>query len=199
MILLTGFTFRQKLSGDGARQIVAINVPGDAVDLQNLFLDVSDHNVQTLTRSKVAMIPRASVEQLIADRPAINRAVSVNNLVEASIAREWVLNVGRRDARTRMAHLLCEFALRLEAQGLTTDFGYELPMTQEQLADTLGLTPVHVNRTLKSLDADNLIVRSKRQISIPDWKALRDVGDFTDRYLHLDIVHGPGREHGMAH
>lgn len=97
-----------------------------------------------------------------------------------------MLNVGRRDARTRMAHLLCEFALRMEKAGLASGNGFELPITQEQLADAVGLTPVHVNRTLKALEATGLITRNKRIIAFPSWERMRDVGDFNQRYLHLD-------------
>jgi len=184
-ILLSGFSYRQKITGDGARQIMGIHIPGDMLDLQNLYLHVSDHNVQTLVRSEVAFMAKADLQRLAAERPAIAHAFFVDTLIDASIFREWVVNVGRRDSRSRIAHLLCEFALRLEAIGLAQDYGYELPMTQEQLADTVGLTPVHVNRTLKSLDADGLIARSKRNLSIPDWKKLRGVADFNERYLHL--------------
>ena len=185
-VLVSGFAFRQKLTGDGTRQIVALHIPGEALDFQSLFLDVADHNVQTLTRAEVAFIPRQELQELARSRAAIGHAILVTILVEASIFREWVLNVGRRDSRTRTAHLLCEFAMRLEAQGLTQDYGYNLPMTQEQLADALGLTPVHVNRTLKALEADGLISRTGRQVSFPDWKRLRDAGDFNQRYLHLE-------------
>jgi CRP-like cAMP-binding protein len=185
-VLLTGFAFRQKITGDGARQIIALQIPGDMLDLQNLYLDVSDHNVQTLTRAEVAFLSRADLQELASLRPAIGHAFFVDTLIDASIYREWVTNVGRRDSRARLAHLLCEFALRLEDSGLAEEYRYELPMTQEQLADTLGLTPVHVNRTLKALDADGLIVREKRTLAIPDLQRLRDVGDFSDRYLHLD-------------
>jgi CRP-like cAMP-binding protein len=107
-------------------------------------------------------------------------------LVDASIFREWTLNVGRRDARTRTAHLLCEFAMRLEVAGLGEQFDYELPMTQDQLADALGLTPVHVNRTLKALEAEGLIERTRRSVRIVNWKALANVGDFDPNYLHLE-------------
>jgi CRP-like cAMP-binding protein len=184
-VLCTGFAFRQKLTGDGARQIIALHIPGEALDFQNLHLDVSDHNVQMLTRGKVADIPVPAVQEIAERRPNVGHAILVTTLVEASIFREWVLNVGRRDARSRLAHLLCEFAVRLEEQGLSEDQGYELPMTQEQLADATGLTAVHVNRVLKSLDADGLIARNRRNISFPDWRALRDEADFNTRYLHL--------------
>lgn len=184
--LLSGFAFRQKLTGSGGRQIVGLHVPGDLLDLQNLFLDVSDHNVQMLTRGDVAFIPRAALRELALARPAINHAFFVDTLVEASIFREWVVNVGRRDARGRVAHLLCEFAMRLEAMGLDKQYSYELPMTQEQLADSVGLTPVHINRTLKGLERDGLIARDRRSVRIVDWQRMRAAADFGERYLHLD-------------
>jgi CRP-like cAMP-binding protein len=155
------------------------------VDFQNLFLDVSDHSVQMLTRGTVADVPRSAFQEIAMERPQVGRAILVATLVEASIFREWVLNIGRRDARGRLAHLLCEFAIRLEVLGLAANHGYELPMTQEQLADATGLTSVHVNRVLKSLEAEGLIVRNRRNISFPDWRRLRDVGDFSPRYLHF--------------
>ena len=183
-VLVDGFAFRQKLTGDGSRQIIALCIPGDAVDLQNMFLDVSDHSVQMLTRGTVVDLNRSDLQHLALSRPALGAAIIRTTLVEASIMREWVVNVGRRDARERIAHVLCEFAVRLEARGLSKA-GFELPMTQEQLADTTGLTPVHVNRVLKGLEADGLITRQRRMIQFPDWRALQHAGDFSRQYLHL--------------
>ena len=185
-VLIDGFAYRHKLTGDGDRQIVSLHIPGEALDLQNLYLDVSDHNVQTLTSVDVAIIPRPALQKLVAERAGIAHALLFTVLVEASIFREWVLNIGRRDAATRLAHLLCEFAVRLEAQGLAGDAGYSLPMTQEQLADTLGLTPVHINRTIKALEAGGFIARDGRHIRFPDWRRMREIGDFNQRYLHLE-------------
>ena len=185
-ILVSGFAYRQKLTGDGSRQIVALHIPGDALDFQNLFLDVSDHSLQMLTRGEVAFVTMRDLQLLARERPAVGHAILVKILVEASIFREWVLNVGRRDSMTRVAHLLCELGVRLDAEGLAVDYGYELPMTQEQLADAVGLTPVHVNRTLKALEAQGLVLRSKRAVTFPDWTRLRRVGDFNQRYLHLE-------------
>ncbi len=184
-ILVSGFAFRQKLTGSGMRQIVALHIPGDPLDFQHLFLDVADHNVQTLTRSEVAIVPRAALRELAQSRASIGHAIFVSTLVEASISREWVLNIGRRDARSRLAHLLCEFAIRLDEQGVVGDHGYELPMSQEQLGDALGLTAVHVNRTIKAIEAEGLIARNGRHVSFPRWDALRELGDFSTRYLHL--------------
>lgn len=184
-VLLSGFAFRHKLTGDGARQILSLHIPGEALDFQNIFLDESDHNVQMLTRGEVAEVPRAAIEQLALEQAGVGRAILVSTLVEASVFREWTLNVGRRNAHSRIAHLLCEFAVRLTAQGLAPDGPYELPMTQEQLADATGLTPVHVNRVLKALQLEGLIERNRRVIKFPQWRRLREVADFNTRYLHF--------------
>ena len=186
-VLLSGFAYRQKITGDGARQIIALHLPGDALDFQNLYLKVSDHSVQMLTRGDVATVQRAELQELARARPAVGHAILIKTLVEASIFREWVLNVGRRKARERMAHVLCELGSRMDAIGMADEHGYELPMTQEELADTLGLTPVHVNRTLKLLEAEGLITRNRRSITFPDWERIREAADFNDRYLHLDM------------
>lgn len=185
-IIGSGYAYRHKLTGEGARQIVSLHIAGDPLDLQSLFLDVSDHNVQTLTQAELMMVPRTELQALMQSRPAVARAFLVLILVEASIVREWVLNVGRRDASARLAHLLCELAVRLEAQGLTDGDGFELPMTQEQLGDALGLTPVHVNRTIRSLEVQGFVQRDRRRVRIPDWRRMRDFGDFSQRYLHIE-------------
>ncbi|MGX7951692.1 Crp/Fnr family transcriptional regulator [Tsuneonella sp. HG249] len=184
-MLVSGFAFRHKVTGTGDRQILAINIPGEPLDLQHLFLAEADHNIQMLTRGEVAEVPMSALEDLVLTAPGVARALQVFTLVEASIFREWTVNVGRRHARERLAHLLCELAVRLRAQGMLHDGSYHLPMTQEQLADATGLTPVHVNRTLKGLEAEGLIERTRRSIHIPDWEHLREAGDFSERYLHL--------------
>ena len=189
-VLLSGYAFRHKLTGEGARQILAIHIPGDALDFQNLFLQESDHNVQMLTRGVVAEIPSHALEELALSNRDVGRAILVSTLVEASIFREWALNIGRRDARTRVAHLLCEFAYRLTAYGLKPSGTYELPMTQEQLADSTGLTAVHVNRVLQSLQREGLIDRDRRMIRFPSWERMRDVADFNPRYLHTREAQG---------
>ena len=197
-VLLSGFAFRHKITGEGGRQVIAIHMEGDFVDLQNCLLDVSDHNVQMLTGGEVAFVPKDATRALAIARPAIGMAMWTDTMIDAAIFREWVVNVGRRDARSRIAHMLCEFSLRLEAAGLAKDHRYELPMTQEQLADAVGLTPVHVNRVLRQLGEEGLISRNKRSVVIEDWKRIRHVGDFNERYLHHDAaaagaaLHNPG-------
>jgi CRP-like cAMP-binding protein len=185
-VMLSGFSIRSKIVATGGRQIVAIHMKGEAVDLQNSMLKVADHSVQMLTEGKVAAIPREAIVQLTLARPRVAHAMWIDTLVDASIFREWIANVGRRDARTRLAHLLCEFSLRLKSAGLADEVGYALPMTQEQLADTTGLTPVHVNRTLKALEKDGLISRTNpRTLRVADWRKLAKAGDFDSNYLHM--------------
>jgi CRP-like cAMP-binding protein len=197
-VMLSGFAIRHKTVAGGSRQILAVHMKGDIVDLQNSFLGVADHSVQVLTDSEVAFIPSGAVRQLSVDRPNVGMAMWYDTLVDGSIFREWIANVGRRDAQSRIAHLLCEFSLRLKVAGLGEKTDYQMPMTQDELADCVALTPVHVNRTLKALERLNLITRSNsRVITIGDWKKLAEAGDFDSNYLHLQkdepaIVTGSG-------
>lgn len=184
-LLRTGFAYRQKVVSSGLRQICSIHLPGDLVDLQNSLLICADHGVQALTQIDVAFIPREAILEIAFQRPEVGRAMWFDTLVDAAIFREWTTNVGRREARARIAHILCEFGARLEAAGLGERCDYELPMSQELLGDCTGLTAVHVNRMLRRLEDDGLISRQARAVRIPDWRALSKVGDFDDAYLHL--------------
>jgi CRP-like cAMP-binding protein len=184
-LLLSGFAYRHKLAGNGGRQILSIHMKGDLVDLQNSLLGVADHNVQMMTDGSLALIPVQAIVDLAFAMPGIGMAMWYETLVEGSIFREWILNVGRRDAFTAIAHLLCEFAMRAELAEIGQTTSYELPMTQEQLADAVGLTSVHVNRTLMRLEEEGHIRRNRRMIEIDDWQNLAKVADFQPRYLHM--------------
>jgi CRP-like cAMP-binding protein len=184
-LLVSGFAIRQKATGDGARSISAIHFAGDIVDLQNSLLELADHSVQTLTQSTVAYIPVESVLHLAFERPHVGFAMWYDTLVDGSIFREWIANCTRRAAPQRIAHVLCEVGLRLEAVGLGSREEFELPVTQEQLADATGLTPVHVNRTLQELESRGLFKREQRKVHVSDWRRLADAGDFSETYLHL--------------
>ncbi len=185
-LLLSGYAFRQKVVAEGLRQILAVQIPGDMVDLENSLLRSADHSVQALTAAEVAFIPADALMALASARPAICKVMWRDTLVESAIAREWIANVGRRKAFARIAHLLCEFALRLEKAGIASRDHYEFPMTQDHLADATGLTPVHVNRTLRAMDAEGYLVRKKRSILINDWARLAQAGDFRSDYLHYN-------------
>jgi CRP-like cAMP-binding protein len=184
-VLINGFAFRQKLVSDGARQIISIHIPGEFLDIQNMLLEIADHNVQCLTRCMIALVPRASLLTLMANWPNLQKAIWLGTVIDSSIFREWVVNVGRRDARERIAHLLCELAARLRAADPGSDgANYDFPLTQEQIADCTGLTAVHTNRTLQGLRRDGLISLSSSRLTILDWDRLAEVGDFNERYLH---------------
>jgi CRP-like cAMP-binding protein len=183
-ILESGFAYRQKATEEGGRQIVALKIPGDALDFQSMYVRTIDHNLQALTPVDLTIVALSDFEKLVRARPAIARAVIVDILIEASIGREWLLNVGRRNALARLAHLLCEIHYRLldtRADGLDLR---DVPMTQEQLADLLGLTPVHINRTLKELERRGAVARHGRGVRIGDISALRTLANFSDTYLH---------------
>jgi CRP-like cAMP-binding protein len=183
-LLLRGFAYRQKIVRGGSRQIISIHIPGEFVDLQNCLLGVADHNVQALNEADVALIPKAALSELSEGYPAVGRALWLDTLIDSSVFREWVVNVGRRDARTRIAHLLCELALRLEASGTSDERRCEFPLTQEQLGDATGLTAVHTNRVLQSLRQEGLISLTSRTLTVLDWAALKEVGEFNELYLH---------------
>ncbi|WP_331043605.1 Crp/Fnr family transcriptional regulator [Sphingomonas sp.] len=183
-ILLSGYACRHKTTSDGGRQIVSFHLPGDILDVQHLLFPGADHNVQTITEATWAVVPSEALRKVSRDRPAIAEALWKDSLIDASVFREWVLNVGRRDAKSRVAHMLCEFAVRREAAGLGSPERFELPMSQEHIADATGLTPVHVNRMLHALSDDGIIARDKRRVDILDWARMRRVADFDPIYLH---------------
>jgi CRP-like cAMP-binding protein len=182
-LLLAGCAFRQKVVREGSRQIVSFHFPGEFVDLQGLLLAVNDHNVQALTTCELAVVPKNTLLTLIEQRPTLAQSLWFDTLAEAAIFREWVVNVGRRNARARIAHLLCELVVRL---GNTSEGRrvYYIPITQEQIADATGMTPVHTNRTLQALRKEGLITFSGGRLAVHDWKALRAVAEFSELYLH---------------
>lgn len=185
-LLVEGVLFRYKMLGDGRRQIMSLHVPGDVPDLQSIYLEVMDHSVGALAPSKVAFIPHAALRELIRREPGIAEALWCDTMIDASIYREWVSNVGRRSSLERAAHLMCELFVKFDAVGLADPDGCPFPLTQGELADALGISIVHVNRTLQALRADSLIVLKGSYLRIPNFDALAAAGGFDPTYLHLD-------------
>ena len=183
-LLVEGFACRHKTTSDGGRQIVSFHMRGDILDIQHLLLPLADHNVEAITEAIVAWIPAAEIRRLAWERPNIGEGLWRDTLIDASIFREWILNVGRRDARSRIAHMLCEFVTRGVAADLGPGDGFELPMTQEQIGDATGLTSVHVNRTLKALRDDGVIAQERKRMIVRDWARLRAIAGFDSAYLH---------------
>jgi CRP-like cAMP-binding protein len=184
-LILDGFAYRYKLTETGKRQIFSFHIPGDIPDLQSLHIDVMDHSLSSLTTCKVMFIPHETVRDLVRRCPRIGDAFWRETLIDAAAFREWILNLGRREAYGRMAHLLCEFYVRLRAVGLTNGDACELPFTQAELADATGLSAVHVNRTLQELRGEGLITLRNGSLTVLDWDRLREAGEFDPTYLHL--------------
>lgn len=183
-LILSGFACRYKITNDGRRQIMAYLVPGDFCDFQVFILKEMDHSIGTLSRCTVVELSRQTVLDLT-ERPAIARAFWWACLVDAAVLREWLVNVGQRDAEPRIAHLLCELLMRLEAVGLVKDNAFRLPITQIDLADTVGITNVHANRMLTSLRDDGLIEINSQSMIIKDVQRLKKLSGFNPNYLHL--------------
>lgn len=185
LVLLEGWACRYKTLPDGRRQIVDLLLPGDIFDPNIFILGKMDHSVAAITPLKLAEIGQGDFQRLMAEHPRIAQALSWNELVTVSIQREWTLNVGQRTAYERLSHFLCEMFFRLRAVGLTSGNSCDFPLTQTDLADTTGLTAVHVNRTLQDLRRDGLVELQARKLTIPNLQALMRAGTFNPNYLHF--------------
>jgi CRP-like cAMP-binding protein len=184
-LVLSGFVCRYKILPDGKRQILGLYIPGDMPDLQSFPLQVPDYGVGTLVRSNVGLIPHECLQDMLRNYPNLTRTFWRETLIDAAIAREWMIGLGRRSAYQRTAHLLCELHLRMMVVGLAKGDGYDLPLTQNELGDTLGLSTVHVNRVLQDLRREGLITLRGSALRIPDTRALQAAGEFDPAYLHL--------------
>jgi len=184
-LIVKGFACRYKVLGEGQRQIMSFHIPGDIPDLQSLHLKVMDHSLMALTPIQAAMVPHEALLAITRAYPGIAAAFWRDTLIDAAVFREWLAGVGRRSAHQRIAHLLCEVYVRLRSVGLAQKDSFELPVTQAELADSLGLSPVHVNRVLQDLRRDGVIASRGRFVAIGDWPRLKAAGDFDPAYLHL--------------
>jgi CRP-like cAMP-binding protein len=177
---------------DGKRQIAAFHIPGDMCDLHSVVAPTAGWGMGALSATTVLFVPHAELRKLALGYPNVSLAFWRDSTADASVLAKWVGNLGRQEARARLAHLLCETGVRLELAELGTRSSFVLEATQEQLADALGLTAVHVNRTMQALRRDGLVATHGRTIEIADWQRLAQVADFDPAYLLLDL---PTRAH----
>jgi CRP-like cAMP-binding protein len=184
-LILEGFACRYKITPGGKRQIFSFHIPGDIPDMQSIHLSVMDHSLGTLEPSRVAFIPHESVRALNRRYPRIADVFWRDTLIDAAVFREWMAGIGRRSAFARIAHLFCELFLRFKAVGLTNGPGFRLPVTQAEIGDALGLSTVHVNRVIQELRGRKLIGLRGSSVTVPDWDALKEAGEFDPTYLHL--------------
>jgi len=185
-LILSGWACRYKYLEDGRRQIISFLIPGDLCDNPAFVLREMDHSIGTLTPATVAQIARPRIEWAMAQYPRLAQALWWESLVCAAVQREWTVSLGQRDATERLSHLLCEIFLRLRGVGLVEGDACELPVKQAELADALGLSTVHVNRTLQELRAAGLIGLKGKILTVPSLPALMATAGFSPHYLHMD-------------
>lgn len=183
-LVIDGWAARFKLLPDGSRQIVAFLLPGDFCDLHVAVLGHMDHSIIAMTQCRIAFIPNMKMNELTSNHNELTKALWWGTLVDEAVLRSWVVN-GRRNAYQKVAHLLCELHVRLKQIGLVSDGRFDLPLTQEDLADATGLTPVHTNRTLKRLRREGLIELRSHILSVLDATALGQAAGFDAGYLHI--------------
>lgn len=188
MLLLGGFVGRVSILTEGGRQISGLNVPGDFVDLHSLLLKKIDHSLVALTDAVIATISHVSLKLLCEARPRLMRALWGETVVDGAINREWLLALGRMSATERLAHLFCELYVRLEAVGLAADYRFDLRLTQSDAADMVGITPVHVNRSLKTLREQSLLEWRGGSAIIHDWSKLARLAQFDPTYLQPRLI-----------
>jgi CRP-like cAMP-binding protein len=193
--VVEGFACRYKLLPDGRRQITAFLLPGDLCDTRTFALPCMDHSICALSPVDAALLSREAVQRL-ESLPSMSQALARNSLVQQSISREWLVNIGHRTSFERLSHLLCEIYVRLHAVGVARNCTCEVPLTQTEIADTLALSAVHVNRTLMELRRSGILSFHSRQLVIHDFLALQQVAGFDITYLQLgelDLPAGGGR------
>jgi CRP-like cAMP-binding protein len=184
VVVLDGLTYACRATGDGGRQILAIHLPGDIANVSGVVLPNADCSIRSLTHTRIALVQRHVMTDAAARSPPICQAFALQTMLDISIARAWMVSLGRRSARQRVSHLICELMLRQKAVGLSDGRSIAWPLTQEQVADATGLTPVHVNRTVRGLREDGLIIVERRSLLVENWVELCRAGDFRPAYLH---------------
>ncbi|RDE07355.1 Crp/Fnr family transcriptional regulator [Sphingomonas aracearum] len=185
-MLLDGFMCRFKDLRNGKRQITELHVAGDFADLHSFTLKYLDHDVIALTPCRAALVPHANLRRITEQFPHLTRLYWFSTNLDAAIHREWELSLGQRTARARLAALFSELQIRLQIVGLASDTSFDLPLTQTDIAECMGLTNVHVNRTLRNLKEDRLVEFEGRRLTILNKAELWRAGDFDPRYLYLD-------------
>ena len=183
-IVGSGLVSRHKTLRSGARQILSFHIPGDMIDLQSALILVADHGIRAHMPTTVVSVAHHDILRLAADYPALGRAFWFDTLLDAAVFREWTVNVGRRNARQRTAHLLLEFLNRFTVAGMATGDSFVLPISQNDLADALGITSVHLNRTLQWMRGERLIRTHSRAITIENMAEMIALAGFDPTYLH---------------
>ncbi|WP_275784578.1 Crp/Fnr family transcriptional regulator [Pararhizobium gei] len=186
-LLLEGISARYRVMEDGSRQITAINIAGDFVDLHAFMVKTMDHGIVALTPCHIAFADHSDLKILTEQEPHLTRLFWLTTVIDAAIHREWIVAMGRRTKKAHLAHLVCELFLRLQVVGLTIGRSFSLPLSQVELADVLGLSVVHLNKTLQGLRKDGVLTWADRTVEIFDWDRLLEIAEFDATYLNLAV------------
>jgi CRP-like cAMP-binding protein len=183
-LISRGFCVRSKTTSNGRRQILSIHIPGEVPDLQSLHLHVLDHDLTTLTECTLGFISHVSLREVTRRRPNIAEIFWRDTLIDAALFRDWIVNVGQRPAPSRLAHIIVELRERLKVIGQVQGAWFEMPLTQEQIGEAMGITPVHANRTVKQLRDDKVLEFRRGSVRVIDEQKLLELADFDGLYLH---------------
>lgn len=184
-LIIKGFCARSKTTSEGRRQILSIHIPGEIPDLMSLHLHVMDHDLSTLTPCTLGFINHDALRLLHRRQPNLADMFWRDTLIDAAMFREWIVNVGQRPAPARLAHVIVELRERLKVIGRVDGANFEMPLTQEQIGEALGITPVHANRVIKQLRQDGVVELHRGRVTVLDEGKLLELAGFDDRYLHL--------------
>jgi CRP-like cAMP-binding protein len=186
-LMLEGLSARYKHMADGSRQITSLQVPGDFVDLHAFLLRKLDHGIVALSPCRVAFADHSDLRKVTETMPHLTRLLWLNTLLDAAINREWISSMGRRSKRAHIAHLICELYVRLKTVDRVDVWSFQLSLTQAELADVIGISLVHVNKTLQALKRENVFSWENRTLTIIDWERLKEIAEFDDTYLSLSV------------
>ena len=183
-LVAEGFCARSKTLADGRRQILSIHIPGEIPDLMSLFLHVMDHDLSTLTPCTLGLISHDVLQKLHRRRPNVAEIFWRDTLIDAAMFREWIVNVGQRTAPARLAHVMIELRERLKVIGRLDGNSFEMPLTQEQIGEALGITTVHANRVIRQLREEGIVELHRGRVTVFDERRFLELADFDGRYLH---------------
>jgi CRP-like cAMP-binding protein len=184
-LVVKGLAARSKMLDDGSRQMMAFLIPGDLCDVEVFVLNAMDHDILAMTRTTCVLIPAHRMERLLSESSNVTRALWWSTMTDSAVLREWIVSHGQRDAHERIAHLFCELLIRYRLVGQALDNTIPFPLTQEELAEATGMTPIHVNRMLRQLRDEGLIEHDKVGVRVLDYNGLSKVARYEPEYLHL--------------
>jgi CRP-like cAMP-binding protein len=186
-LMLEGVAARYKILEDGSRQITALHIGGDFVDLHAFLLKTMDHGVLAMSPVRVAFAQHADLKSITETMPHLTRLLWLDTLVDGAVHREWIVAMGRRSKKSHLAHLICELYVRLNVVGMVENSSFKLSLSQAEMADVLGLSLVHLNKTLQLLRKEGAVRWENKTIVVLDWGRLVQIAEFDDTYLSLRV------------